>query len=96
MKFHIANGFYRIGLNIEGIPCLGVVFPTDPGEESQIDFSFVLPMGWKNRPTILCTVTETIADLDNKSIQKSPNTPVHHLDQLASTVPSTTTHHTIY
>ena len=45
MKIDIADGFYRICINIEDIPKLGVVFPTRPGEEQLIAFPLVLPMG---------------------------------------------------
>ena len=33
MKVNMSDGFYRVGLNIDGIPKLGVVFPTQPDEE---------------------------------------------------------------
>ncbi len=45
IKLDITDGFYRIGLNINEIPKLGVVFPTLPGDEPLITFLLVLPMG---------------------------------------------------
>ncbi len=62
IKLDISDSFYRIGLNIDDIPKLGVVFPMLPGDESLIAFLLVLPMGWTNSPPIFSTATETIAD----------------------------------
>ncbi len=45
IKLDISDGFYRIGLNINDIPKLGVVFPTLPGDEPLIRFLLVLPTG---------------------------------------------------
>ncbi len=45
IKLDISDGFYRIGLNIDNIPKLGVVFPTLPGDEPLIAFPLVLPIG---------------------------------------------------
>ena len=96
MRVDIEYGFYRIGLDIEDITRLGVVFPTTPGEEPLIDFPLVFPMGWKNSPPIYYTASETIAELANKSLQKPPNTSDHNIDQLASTISSPTPDHTDY
>jgi hypothetical protein len=38
IKLDISEGFYRIGLNIDDIPKLGVVFPTLPGDKPLIEF----------------------------------------------------------
>jgi hypothetical protein len=65
IKLDISDGFYRIGLNINDIPILGVVFPTLPGDEPLIAFPLVLTMGWTNSPPIFSTATETIADTAN-------------------------------
>ena len=65
MKLDISDGFYRIALNVNDIPKLGVAFPTPPGHEPLIAFPLVLPMGWKNSPPIFSTATKTIADLTN-------------------------------
>jgi hypothetical protein len=45
IKLDISDGFYQIGLNIDDIPKLGVVFPTLPGDKPLIAFPLVLPMG---------------------------------------------------
>ena len=83
IKLDISNGFYRIAVNIDDIPKLGVVFPTSPGEEPLIAFPLVLPMGWTNSPPIFSTTTETITDLSNARLQSSLLPPPHHLDDLA-------------
>jgi hypothetical protein len=65
IKLDISDSFYRIGLNIDDIPKLGVVFHTLPGDKPLIVFPLVLPMGWKNSPPIFLTATEAIADIAN-------------------------------
>ncbi len=65
INLDISDGFYRIGLNIDDIPKLGVVFPTLPGDEPLIAFPLVLPMGWTNSPLIFSIATKTIADIAN-------------------------------
>ena len=42
MKVDMSDGFYRVGLNIDDIPKLGVVFPTQPGEEQLVALPLVL------------------------------------------------------
>ena len=88
MKIDISDGFYRIGVNVEDIPKLGVVFPTKPGQEPLVAFPLVLPMGWKNSPPIFTTGTETIADLANQRLKSLQPALPHHLDHLADTIPS--------
>jgi hypothetical protein len=89
IKLDISDGFYRIALNIDDIPKLGVAFPTLPGHEPLIAFPLVLPMGWTNSPPIFSTATETIADLANARLRQLDHTPLpHHLDDLANTIPS--------
>ena len=86
MKVDLSDGFYRINLNIDDIPKLGVVFPTKPGEEPLVAFPLVLPMGWKNSPPIFSTATETIADLANQRLQSSDEPAPHPLDDRAELV----------
>ena len=87
MKVDLSDGFYRINLNVSDIPKLGVVFPTESGEEPLVAFPLVLPMGWSNSPPIFSTATETIADLANHRLrdQTSPPAP-HPLDDKAEQV----------
>lgn len=83
MKIDLSDGFYRVALNIDDIPKLGIVFPTKPGEEQLIAFPLVLPMGWCNSPPHFSTVTETAADLTNARLAAdAPDIP-HPLDDAA-------------
>jgi hypothetical protein len=68
IKLDISDGFYRIGLNIDDIPKLGVDFPMLPGDKPLIAFPLVLPMGWTNSPPFFSTATETIADIANAQL----------------------------
>ena len=86
IKLDISDGFYRIGLNIDDIPKLGVVFPTLPGDEPLIAFPLVLPMGWTNSPPIFSTATKTIADIPNARLSSGWVPPSHPLDELAASV----------
>ena len=47
MKIDIADGFYRINVNPNDIPKLGLAFPTRPGHDPSVVLPLVLPMGWK-------------------------------------------------
>jgi hypothetical protein len=86
IKLDISDGFYRIGLNIDDIPKLGVVFPTLPGDKPLIAFPLSLPMGWTNSPPIFLTATETIADIANARLSSGWLPPSHPLDDLAASV----------
>ena len=50
MKFDIVDGFYHIGLNIEYINCLGVIFPMYPVEEPLIYFPLIVSHGMEKQP----------------------------------------------
>ena len=86
MKVDLSDGFYHININISDIPKLGVVFPTEPGEEPLVAFPLVLPMGWSNSPPIFSTATEMIADLTNQRLQEQASPPPHPLDDRAEQV----------
>ena len=88
IKLDISDGFYRIALNVDDIPKLGVAFPTAPGDDPLIAFPLVLPMGWKNSPPVFSTATETIADLTNARIRRFAAALPHHLDDLAESISS--------
>ena len=86
IKIDISDGFYRIGLRIDDIPKLGVIFPTRDGEEPLIALPLVLPMGWTNSPPIFSAATETSADLANFKLRNNSPTVSHPLDDLATNV----------
>jgi hypothetical protein len=52
-KIDLADGFYRVWLQIADIPKLGVVLPTSPGQPPLIAFPLTLPMGWVESPPVL-------------------------------------------
>jgi hypothetical protein len=65
-KTDLADGFYRLWLAARDIPNLGVVFPTEAGEEPLVAFPLALPMGWvESPPYFCCTATKSVADLAN-------------------------------
>jgi hypothetical protein len=86
IKLDISDGFYQIGLNINNIPKLGVVFPTLPGDKPLIAFLLVLLMEWTNSPPIFSTATKTIADIANARLSSGWLPPSHPLDELAASV----------
>ena len=45
-----------------------------------------LPMGWKNPPPLLCTSTETVAYLANKSLRSHQPSRPHKLDDRAEAI----------
>jgi hypothetical protein len=86
IKLDISDGFYLVGLNIDDIPKLGVVFPMLPGDKPLITFPLVLPMGWMNSPPVFLTATETIADIANAQLSLGWLPPSYPLDDLAASV----------
>ena len=86
LTLDISDGFYRVNLNIDNIPKLGVAFPTKSGEPSLVAFPLVLPMGWKSSPPIFPVATKTIADLANHRIKGGLPPLRHPLDEEAGTV----------
>jgi hypothetical protein len=86
IKIDIADGFYRIDVNPDDIPKLGVVFPSPPGVEPLVALPLVLPMGWKNSPPAFCTATETIADLANQALKEQSAALPHPLGHRAATL----------
>jgi len=88
VKLKIADGFYRINININNIPKLGVVFPTLPGEKPLIALPLILPMDSKNSLPTFSTATETYADLANQRLALHQSGPSHPLDDLAHSIES--------
>jgi hypothetical protein len=79
-KIDIADGLYRIWVNANDVPKLGVVVPTLPGQPKIIGFPLVLPMGWMQSPPLFTAATETVADLANHELQASAPAQPHRLD----------------
>ena len=83
MKVDIADSFYRIQLNVDDIPKLGVVFPMKDSKEPLVAFPLVLPMGWVNSPPAFRAETETSADLANAQICHPGEPEPHFFDTMA-------------
>jgi len=89
LKVDIADGFYRIWLAARDAPCLGVAFPSMPGEAPLVAIPLVLPMGWTESPPYFCAFTETVVDLANRRLKHPGATAPgrHRLDAEAATLP---------
>jgi hypothetical protein len=86
IKVDIADGFYRVWVNTDDIPKLGVIFPTLPNSEPLVAFPLVLPMGWTESPPYFCATTETAVDLANRAAAHG-NPPPHRLDTVTDSLP---------
>ena len=89
-KIDIADGFYRVWLQIEDVLKLGVALPTAPNQPPLVAFPLALPMGWVESPPYFTTLTETVCDLANELLT-APVAPrlrdPHRLEAVAATPP---------
>jgi hypothetical protein len=85
-KVDISDGFYRVWLQAENIPKLGVAFPSERADEHLVAFPLVLPMGWVSSPPYFCAHTETVANVANERIMQGARPPPHRLDRIADMV----------
>ena len=86
IKADVSDSFYRIGLRPSNAAKLGLVFPSEAGEEDLVAIPLTLPMGWKNSSPIFCTATETVSDLANEALRAHAPTLPHKLDNRAEAV----------
>ena len=89
-KIDIADGFYRVWLQLSDIPKLGVVLPTAPGSPLLVAFPLALPMGWIESPPFFTALSETACDLANSALRDRdlrPRSSVHRLEAVAATPP---------
>jgi hypothetical protein len=87
IKVDIADGFYRVWLNISDIPKLAVAVPALDGEAPLLAIPLVLPMGWTESPPHFCSMTETVADVANDRARAGWVPPPHRLDSVAESIP---------
>ncbi len=87
LKIDLSDGFYRVQVDPERVPGLGVVLPSDEKSSPLIAFPLVLPMGWCESPPHFCALTETVTDLANRYVERW-DPPLHPLEKLASTPPT--------
>ena len=87
-KTDLSDGFYRMCLNPDDIPKLGVIYPSRPGQqEALVALPLVLPMGWAESPPYFSAATETIADVANTRLSDPLYNPAEHkLDEVAASV----------
>jgi hypothetical protein len=89
-KIDIADGFYRVWLQIADIRKLGVTLPTSSGQPLLVAFPLALPMGWVESPPYFTTLTETACDLANNELrarEKRTRNTAHRLEAVAATPP---------
>jgi hypothetical protein len=84
-KIDIADGFYRVWVRARDVPKLGVLFPTEDGEEYLVGFPLALPMGWTESPKVFTAVTETVADLANSKLHQAVPFGPHRLEVISET-----------
>jgi hypothetical protein len=88
-KYDVADGFYRVRVNLHDAPNLGILLPRIAGEEPLVAIPTVLPMGWVESPPYFCAATETVCDLANAALQQPHLIPLEHrLDAVANTPPA--------
>ena len=83
IKANVSNGFYWVGLRQSDATKLGLVFPSEEGQEELVTILLTMPMAWKNSPPIFCTLTEMVEDLTNEVLQAHALTQSHKLDDHA-------------
>lgn len=91
-KIDIADGFYRIWLQIADIPKLGVALPGSPSSDPLIAFPLALPMGWIESPPYFTAFTETACDLTNNELRhctRRTRSTVHRLEPLSDLLAAT-------
>ena len=84
-KIDIADGFYRVWVQIFDIPKLGVALPMAPDRLPLMAFPFALPMGWVESPPYFTTLTERSCNLANDTLREGRvSSQVHRLEDIAA------------
>ena len=89
-KIDVADGFYRVWVQLADVPKLGVILPTSPSSAPLIAFPLALPMGWVESPPYFSVITETACDLANQMLTSPPSScfdQAHRLEAVAATPP---------
>jgi hypothetical protein len=79
-KVNIADGVYRIWVKAADVPKLGVMLPSEPGQERLVGLPVVLYVGWKESPYMFMSATETMTDFANDQITQGTKQPPHRLE----------------
>jgi hypothetical protein len=83
----IADGFYRIWVNVDNITKLAVALPPLGSTEPLVALPLVLPMGWTESLPYFCAATETVTDISNRRLLNRWKAPPHRLEVMANTRP---------
>jgi hypothetical protein len=79
-KYDLADGYYRVPLNVAQAMRLACLFPKSPGEEPLV----AIPLGWTESSPYFCSVTETIVDITNVTLDEAPKHPSLRLEHLVT------------
>ena len=87
----ITDGFYRVWVQIDDIPKLGVAIPTASGFPL-VASPLALPMGWVESPPYFTAFTDTACDLANSRLRADPRTDQrlttrHRLEETVAAIP---------
>jgi hypothetical protein len=87
MKVDLADGFYRVWLQMHDIPKLALILlPLAGSTEPLIALPLGLPMDWVESPPWFCVATKTVANLTNMRLlwPLSTSVPPHQLESAAN------------
>ena len=88
-KIDIADGFYRVWVQLADVAKLGVALPSTPGTPQLVAFPLALPMGWVESPPYFTSLTETACDVANSRLRTNDEClrQPHRLETVAATLP---------
>jgi hypothetical protein len=67
-KIDISDGFYRVRVLASDAPMMGILFPSEDGEEYLMGFPLTLYTGWTESPKTFTTATKTVVDIANPEL----------------------------
>jgi hypothetical protein len=84
-KYDVKDGFYRLFLRALECLCLALIPPKYEGETQLVAIPLACTMGWVQSPPTFCTMSKTVCNLANHTIQSSkPAEAEHCLETQAS------------
>jgi hypothetical protein len=84
-KIAISDGFYCIWVNTDGVPKLGVMFPTRNGEGPLCGFPLDLPIGCMQSPPLFTATIKMVANLANNDLCNNVASVDHLLHMVSET-----------
>jgi hypothetical protein len=67
-------------VSVYDVPKLGILFPSEDGEQYLMGFPLSFPMGWTESPKICTASIETVADISNNDLSCGQEFVPHRLD----------------